>query len=192
MELAKDLRSRQEVRDLVEAAAKAQEQLGKLDQTAIDRIVEAMAQAADRHSAQLAQLAVEETGFGNVGDKIQKNQFAAKTLWNAIKDQKTVGILRKDQEKQVWEIAVPVGVVAGIAPSTNPTSTVIYKAMIALKSGNAIVISPHPGAKNCSLKAARILAEAAEQAGCPTGAVACITTPTMEAVDELMKHPKIM
>ena len=191
MELAKDLRSRQEVRDLVEAAAKAQEQLRKLDQTAIDRIVEVMAQAADRHSAQLAQLAVEETGFGNVGDKIQKNQFAAKTLWKSIKDQKTVGILRKDQEKQVWDIAVPVGVVAGIAPSTNPTSTVIYKAMIALKSGNAIVISPHPGAKNCSLKAARILAEAAEQAGCPKGAVACITTPTMEAVDELMKHPKI-
>lgn len=191
MELAKDLRSRQEVRDLVEAAAKAQEQLRKLDQKAIDRIVEAMAQAGERHAEELARLACDETGFGNVPDKIVKNQFASKTLWNAIKDQKTVGILKQDQEHKVWDVAVPVGVVAGIAPSTNPTSTVIYKAMIALKAGNAIVLSPHPGAKSCSLRAAQLLSQAAEAAGCPKGAIGCISTPTMDAVEELMKHPQV-
>lgn len=191
MELSKDLQSRQEVRDLVEAAARAQEQLRKLDQGAIDKIVEAMARAGSGHAEELARLACEETGFGNVPDKIEKNKFASETLWNAIRDQKTVGILRKDEEHKVWDVAVPVGVVAGIAPSTNPTSTVIYKAMISLKAGNAIVFSPHPGAKNCSLRTARLMAEAAEGAGCPKGAIGCISIPTMEAVEELMKHPQV-
>ena len=191
MELAKDLMSRQEVRDLVEAAARAQEQLRHMDQSAIDRIVEAMAKAGSAHAQELAELANKETGFGSVPDKVIKNQFASQKLWNTIRDQKTVGILRKDFEKQVWDVAVPVGVIAGIAPSTNPTSTVIYKSMIALKGGNAIVFSPHPGAKECSLKAAQIMAEAAEAAGCPKGAIGCISVPTMEAVDELMKHPKV-
>ena len=191
MELSKDLQSRQQVRDLVEAAAKAQETLRKLDQKAIDRIVEAMANAAAAHAEELAAMAVEETGFGNKTDKTEKNLFASKTLWNAIKDQKTIGILRKDGEKQVWDVAVPVGVIAGLAPSTNPTSTVIYKAMIALKGGNAIVFSPHPGAKKCSCYAAELLAKAAEEAGCPKGAIGCVSIPTMQAVEELMKHPKV-
>ena len=191
MELSKDLKSRQEVRDLVTAAVAAQQQLRRLDQTAIDRIVEAMACAGHEHAEELARLAVEETGFGNVKDKITKNKFASLTLWHAIKEQKTVGILHKDEEKKVWDVAVPVGVIAGIAPSTNPTSTVIYKSIIAIKSGNAIVLSPHPGAKNCSLRAAQLMIQAAEGAGCPHGAIGCITTPTMDAVDELMKHPKV-
>lgn len=191
MELAKDLQSRQQVRDLVEAAAKAQEVLRKMDQASIDRIVEAMAKTADDHAEELAEMAVEETGFGNGPDKVRKNRFASRTLWAAIKDQKTVGILKKDKENKVWDVAVPVGVIAGIAPSTNPTSTVIYKAMIALKGGNAIVLSPHPGAKKCSCRAAELLAKAAEGAGCPKGAIGCISIPTMQAVDELMKHPKV-
>ena len=191
MELSKDLKSRQEVRDLVEAAAKAQETLGRMDQNSIDSIVEAMAKAAATHAEELGAMACEETGFGNVTDKKAKNCFAANTLWEAIRNQKTVGILRCDPEKMVWDIGVPVGVVAGIVPSTNPTSTVIYKAMIALKAGNAIVFSPHPGAKRCTLYAAGILAQAAEAAGCPKGAVACISEPTMEAVEELMKHRKV-
>lgn len=191
MELSKDLLSRQQVRDLVEAAAEAQKVLCTMDQKSIDRIVEAMARTAADHAEELAAMAVEETGFGNKADKIQKNLFASRTLWEAIKDQKTVGILRKDREKQVWDVAVPVGVIAGIAPSTNPTSTVIYKAMIALKGGNAIVLSPHPGAVKCSLRAAELLAKAAEAAGCPKGAIGCISLPTMQAVDELMKHPKV-
>ena len=191
MELSKDLMSRQEVRDLVAAAAAAQEQLRKLDQGAIDRIVEAMAKAGSEHAEELARMAQEETGFGNVKDKTAKNKFASLTLWHAIKDQKTMGILKKDEKKKVWDVAVPVGVIAGIAPSTNPTSTVIYKSMIAMKSGNAIVLSPHPGAKKCSLHAAKLMAQAAETAGCPRGAIGCITIPTMDAVDELMKHPQV-
>lgn len=191
MELAKDLKSRQEVRDLVETAAEAQKVLRTLDQDAIDRIVRAMAQAGQRHARELAEQARSETGFGSVLDKVIKNEFASKTLWEAVKDLKTVGILRKDPEKQVWDVGVPVGVIAGIAPSTNPTSTVIYKSMIALKGGNAIVFSPHPGAKACSLRAAQLMAQAAEQAGCPKGAIGCISLPTMDAVDELMKHPKV-
>ena len=191
MELAKDLRSRQEVRDLVETASLAQEQLCRLDQTAIDRIVEAMAKAGSERASELAELACCETGFGNVPDKTVKNKFASETLLKAIRDQKTVGVLKEDRERRVWDVAVPVGVVAGIVPSTNPTSTVIYKAMISLKAGNAIVFSPHPGARECSILAAKYMAQAAEQAGCPKGAIGCITLPTMDAVDELMKHPKV-
>jgi len=191
MELAKDLQSRQEVRLLVEAAARAQKRLRTMDQAAIDRIVEAVAKAAADHAAELAQMAVEETGFGNVEDKIEKNRFASQTLWQAIRDIRTMGILRQDPEKQVWDVGVPVGVVAGIVPSTNPTSTVIYKAMIALKGGNAIVFSPHPHAAVCSIHAAKLVAEAAEREGCPAGAVGCITLPTMDAVQELMKHPQV-
>ena len=191
MELANDLKSRQEVRDLVEAAAEAQKVLRTLNQDAIDRIVLAMAQAGQRHARELAEQAQAETGFGNVPDKVIKNEFASKTLWEAVKDLKTVGILLKDPEKQVLDVGVQVGVIAGIAPSTNPTSTVIYKSMIALKGGNAIVFSPHPGAKACSLRAARLMAQAAESAGCPKGAIGCISIPTMDAVDELMKHPKV-
>lgn len=191
MELEKDLKSRQEVRMLVAAAAKAQDQLQTMDQQAVDRIVEAMAKAASEHAAELAQMAVDETGFGNIPDKIEKNRFAACTLWEAIRDQKTVGILHQDEKRRIWDVGVPVGVVAGIVPSTNPTSTVIYKAMIALKAGNSIVFSPHPNAVSCTTRAASLLAEAAVKAGCPKGAVGCITIPTMDGVQELMKHPQV-
>lgn len=191
MELSKDLQSRQQVRDLAAAAAAAQEKLRTMDQAAIDRIVKAMADAAYAHAEELAKLAVEETGYGNVRDKTRKNRFASHTLWDAIREQKTVGILNKDHEKRTWDVAVPVGVVAGIAPSTNPTSTVIYKSMIALKGGNTIVFSPHPGAKNCSCRTAELLMQAAKEAGCPDGAIGCISIPTMEAVEELMKHPQV-
>ncbi len=191
MELEKDLKSRQQVRELVTAAARAQEKLRTFDQQAIDRIVEAMAQTAFAHAEELARLAVEETGFGNVPDKTRKNQFASRTLWEAIREQRTVGILGKDPKSRTWDVGVPVGVIAGIAPSTNPTSTVIYKAMIALKGGNTIVLSPHPGAKNCSCRTAELLMEAAKNAGCPDGAIGCISIPTMEAVEELMKHPQV-
>jgi len=191
MELAKDLRSRQEARDLVEAASLAQEQLSRMSQAEIDRIVAAMSEAAQSHAEELAEQARKETGFGSVPDKTTKNRFASQKLWETIQNEKTVGILRKDEDRRVWDVAVPVGVIAGIVPSTNPTSTVIYKAMIALKGANAIVFSPHPGAKDCSLRTAKMLAEAAEAAGCPKGAIGCISTPTMDAVDELMKHSNV-
>ena len=191
MELSKDLMSRQEVRNLVDAAYEAQKTLRELDQAAVDRIVEAMAKAGSQNAGVLAEEARRETGFGTVADKTEKNRFASMTLWEHIKDLPTVGILHRDEARKVWDIGVPVGVVAGIVPSTNPTSTVIYKAMIALKAGNSIVFSPHPGAKACTIHAAKLMAEAAERAGCPAGAVGCITTPTMDAVEELMKHPRV-
>ena len=191
MELSKDLRSRQEVRDLVQAAQQAQEQLCRMDQSAIDRIVEAIAKAGADHAEELAQAACRETGFGNATDKKVKNCFAANKVYDAIRHQKTVGILREDKEQKIWDVAVPVGVIAGIVPSTNPTSTVIYKTLIALKGGNAIVFSPHPGARECTLQTVRYLSQAARQAGCPEGAIGCITTPTMDAVEELMKHPLV-
>ncbi len=191
MELAKDLQSRQQVRELVEKAHKAQMILQTMTQEAIDRIVAAIAKCGETHAQELAELAVKETGFGNAADKVVKNRFASATVHEAVKSIKTVGILREDAEKKVWDVGVPVGVVAGIAPSTNPTSTVLYKSIIALKGGNTIVFSPHPGARDCTKKTVDYIMEAARGAGCPEGAVSCITIPTMDAVEELMKHPEV-
>ena len=188
MELDKDLRSRQEARALLAAAQEAFEALKHFDQAKLDCIVDAIADAGEKHAAALAQLAVEETGFGNAADKAEKNRFAARRVQQAVRGMRTVGILREDAERRVWDVGVPVGVIAGIVPSTNPTSTVIYKSIIALKAGSPIVFSPHPGAVNCTCKAARLVAEAAEAAGCPKGAIGCIPTPTMDAVHELMHH----
>ena len=191
MELSLDLKSRQEVRDLVEKADNAGKILSKMSQEQIDAIVKAVAEAGEKHAAELGKMAVEETGFGNPQDKAQKNIFASKHVYEAVKSMKTTGILRKDEEKKVWDVGVPVGVIAAIAPSTNPTSTVFYKAIIALKGGNTIVFSPHPGAKTCTLRAVELLMAAAKTAGCPDGAVGCITTPTMDAINEIMRHPKV-
>lgn len=188
MELDKDLRSRQETRELIAAAQTAFEELKHFDQARLDRIVDAVADAGEKNAAQLAELAVAETGFGNEADKTEKNRFAARRVQQALRGMRTVGILREDAERKIWDVGVPVGVIAGIVPSTNPTSTVIYKTMIALKAGSPIVFSPHPGAVNCTGKAAQLIAEAAEAAGCPKGAVGCISVPTMDAVNELMHH----
>ncbi len=167
-------------------AERAYQELKHFDQTKIDAIVAAMKEAGCKNAELLGKMACEETGFGNAHDKAEKNRFASGRIYEAIKDMKTVGILRK--QDKLWDIGVGVGVIAGIVPSTNPTSTVIYKAMIALKAGNAIVFSPHPGAVNCTKKAAELIAQAAYQAGCPKGAIGCISVPTMEAVQELMHH----
>ena len=186
MELDKDLRSRQETRELMEQAEKAFHSLRTFSQEQLDRIVKAIRDTAMEHAQELGAMACSETGFGNAKDKAEKNRFAADRVYRAIQDMKAVGILK--QEQGLWEIGVPVGVIAGIVPSTNPTSTVIYKAMISLKAGSPIVFSPHPGAVQSTCKTAKLLAEAAEKAGCPKGAIGCISTPTMEAVQELMHH----
>lgn len=183
-----DLQSIQEVRNQLKLADQAQKLLEALSQQQIDEIIRAMALEAGQSAAALAELAVEETGFGNVADKTAKNNFVAGEVYQAIKDMKTVGIIYKDDRNQVWEIAQPVGVIAGIVPSTNPTSTVMFKAMIALKARNAIVFSPHPSAKRCSLAAAERMQAAAERAGAPPNAVQCLTMPTLEASQELMTH----
>ena len=134
----------------------------------------------------LAEMAVRETGFGNVQDKVTKNRFASQRVWEAVKDMKTVGVLKEDPREKLWEVGVPVGTIAAIVPSTNPTSTVCYKALIALKSGNSIVFSPHPKAIACTMQAARIAAAAAEKAGAPKGAVSCLSIATLDGCKELM------
>lgn len=188
MEFDKDLRSVQETRTLIRQAEAAFQVLRTLKQEQLDAITEAISRAGSENAAMLGKMACEETGFGNAKDKEAKNRFAAERVYQAISGMKTVGILREDRERRVWDVGVPVGVIAGIVPSTNPTSTVIYKAMIALKAGSPIVFSPHPHAVKCTVKAAELIARAAETAGCPKGAVGCISTPTMSAVQELMRH----
>lgn len=186
--LDKDLVSVQEVRNLLKKAKEAQKKLAQMNQEQIDRITKAISDAGYAQAEKLAKMANKETGFGIWQDKVIKNVFASRMVYDAIKDIKTVGIIGEDKEKQVMNIGVPVGVVAGIVPSTNPTSTVIYKAMISIKAGNAIVFSPHPSAKECILEAVKAISKAAEAAGCPEGAIATITVPTLEATNELMRH----
>ncbi|MCY9665653.1 acetaldehyde dehydrogenase (acetylating) [Paenibacillus alginolyticus] len=188
MKLDSDLQAIQEVRHFLQEAKAAQKQLEQMTQSQIDVIVAAMAQAAESEAERLGVLAVEETGFGKVADKKAKNLFVARDVYSAIKDMQTVGIIRKDDVKQVWEIAQPVGIVAAIIPSTNPTSTVLFKCMISLKSRNAIVISPHPSALRCSQESAVVMRAAAEKAGAPPGLIHCLSVPSLEASGELMKH----
>src|SRR5918999_3742756 len=147
MSVDKDLVSVQQARDLVEAAHRAQAQVAEFDQAKIDSICEAMARAAQADAARLGAMAVEETGFGVPEDKEVKNRFAAEDVWNAFKGMRTVGVIA--ESKDVVEIASPRGVVAAIIPSTNPTSTAIFKILIAIKSRNAVVLSPHPSAARC-------------------------------------------
>lgn len=184
----KDLLSVQEARDLIAKANSAQAVLNSMSQKQIDAIVQAIAEAGARHAERLAKLANEETGFGRWQDKVIKNCFASQFLYEAIKDQKTIGILREDHSSKIIDIGVPVGVVVGLVPSTNPTSTVLFKALISIKAGNAIIFSPHPNAKECILETVRIITKAAEAAGAPAGAISTLTIPTLEATQELMKN----
>lgn len=182
----KDLVSVQQARDLVEAAHRAQAVLARFDQGKIDRICEAMARAALREAARLGAMAVEETGFGIADDKREKNRFASEDVWNFFKSLRTVGVINESPD--VLEIASPRGVVCGIIPSTNPTSTAIFKLLIAVKSRNAIVLSPHPSAAKCINETARIMREAGVKEGLPPEAVACMTSATIEGTEALMKH----
>ncbi len=183
-----DLQSIQEARNLIEKAAEAQQVLARFSQAQVDTVVEACAHSAEQAAEPLARLAVEETTYGVVADKVEKNLFSARDVYRAIKDMKTVGVIREDAEAGVVEIAVPAGVVAAIIPCTNPTSTAIYKVLIALKGRNTIVMSPHPSAVRCILETARVLHEAAQKAGAPEGCIGCLSLPTMEATRELMQH----
>ncbi len=189
MELVdKDLRSIQETRNLIRKAKEAQKELASFSQNQIDDIVKAVSDAAFSQREALAKLANEETGFGIYEDKIIKNAFAAKVVYEEMKHKRTVGVITDDVAKKVTEIAVPVGVIAGLIPSTNPTSTVIYKALISLKSANSIVFSPHPNALKSIIATVEIIQKAAVGAGAPEGCVSVITIPTMQATSELMKN----
>nr|MBQ8244449.1 acetaldehyde dehydrogenase (acetylating) [Oscillospiraceae bacterium] len=191
MEFDKDLAARQEARAVAKAAEEAQRKLADFSQEQLDAIVEAVAKAFRDNAVLLAEMAVSETGFGNVEDKTTKNRFASGMVAEAVRGMKTVGLLRELPEEKLWEIGVPMGVIAAIVPSTNPTSTVCYKALIALKSGNAIVFSPHPKAIACTRKAAQIVAEAAEKAGAPRGCVGCLSIPSLDGCKELMTAKQV-
>ena len=184
----KDLQSIQEMRELVQKAKTAQIEFRAYDQTRVDRIVKAMADAGYEAAERLGRMAHEETGFGKPEDKKKKNEFATRRVWESIKDLRTVGVISEDREKKIIEIAEPMGVVCALIPSTNPTSTVMFKAIISVKGRNGVVASPHPKAAKCTLEAMNVVAQAAEAAGAPQGLMSCLPTPTIEATNELMKH----
>ena len=185
-----DLRSIQEARDLVARAAEAQRAFARADQRTVDAVVTAMARAASAASERLARMAVDETGMGVYEHKVLKNRFSSDYLLEYILPLQTVGVVREDRARKVRELAVPMGVVAAIVPTTNPTSTAIYKALISVKARDACVMSPHPRATKCVVETVRILDEAATKAGAPAGLVACMTTPTLEGTHALMRHER--
>jgi len=187
-ELDRDLVSIQEARRLAVACREAQRAFADTSQEEVDRICAAMADAAYHASERLGRMAVEETGYGVPAHKTVKNQFSSRTVWGSIRDIPTVGILRRDEVKKVVEIGWPVGVIAALTPSTNPTSTAMYKVLIAVKARNGIVIGPHPAAKDCSCETVRIMAEAGEAAGMPHGLTGCIRNVTLDGAQELINH----
>jgi acetaldehyde dehydrogenase (acetylating) len=187
----RDLASIQEARELARRARQAQAQLGELSQERIDAIVDAMAAAVTPQADTLARLAVEETGFGVVADKVQKNLFSSDRVYRFIRPMRTVGVVNRIEDRKVVEIAEPFGVVAAIVPSTNPTSTAIYKILIAVKARCAIVLSPHPSAVRCISRTAEIMAQAARAAGAPEDSILWMTTVTLEGTQELMKAREV-
>lgn len=184
-----DLQALQEVRDAVRRAVAAQAQVAELSQEQVDRLCAAMAKAAAAAAADLARLAVEETGIGRAHSKVLKNLFASEGIWRSIEKEKTVGVIRRDEQQGVIEIAAPIGVVCGVVPTTNPTSTAIGKALLAVKGRNSIVISPHPRAKRCIFETVEVLRRALERAGAPADLVQCLRQPTQESTQALMEHP---
>lgn len=184
----KDLLSVQEVRELVQRAKFAQQQLATQSQGEIDEIIRAIADAGVRNAVRLGKMAQEETGFGIAEDKAVKNVFGSRVVYDFIRDMKTVGILEHDEVNKTFTVGVPMGVIAGLIPSTNPTSTVFYKAIIAIKAGNSIVFSPHPNAKNCILASVSVIRQAIAEAGANEDLVNCVTIPTVQATNTLMSH----
>jgi acetaldehyde dehydrogenase (acetylating) len=184
----RDLASIAEARSLARRAKQAWLELAEFSQERIDAIVDAMAAAATAQAEVFARLAVEETGYGVVEDKIQKNLFSSQKVYNFIRPMKTVGVIARHEDRRVIDIAEPFGVVAAVVPSTNPTSTAIYKILIALKARCTIVLSPHPAAVKCITRVAEVMEEAARRAGAPAGAVNWMATVTLEGTQELMKQ----
>lgn len=180
------LQSVDRVKILIREAREAQRQLAALSQAEIDDIVERMARAAEVHAKPLAVLAHRETGYGRWEDKVARNLHAARTVSRSIRGLRTIGVVNGDGRNGTEEIAVPVGVVAALVSATDPTASVFARAMLAVKTGNAVIFSPHPLAAFSTAEAVRALREAAEAAGAPKGVVACIETPTKKAVQELM------
>src|SRR5215510_2048046 len=187
----RDLASIAEARALARRAKQAWLELAEFSQERIDAIVDAMAAAATPQAERFARLAVEETGYGVVADKVQKNLFSSQKVYHFIRPMKTVGVVARHEDRRVVEIAEPFGVVAAVVPSTNPTSTAIYKILISIKARCAIVISPHPAAVKCITRVAEVMDEAARRAGAPAGAINWMTTVTLEGTQELMKQREV-
>jgi len=186
----KDLLSIQEARQMAEQAYQAQQVWAKASQAQVDRVCATMADAAYLASERLGRLASEETGYGVPEHKKLKNEFASKHVWKSIKDIKTVGVVNYDAEKRVYEIAWPMGVVAALIPSTNPTSTVMNKILISVKARDAIVVAPHPAAVNCCFETVRVMKDAALNAGVPPGLINCLTQISLPGTQELMSHKR--
>src|SRR5512142_2318774 len=183
-----DLSSIQEARDQVARAYEAWQTWSHASQEDVDRVCAAMADAAYRASERLGRLAQEETGYGVALHKKLKNQFGSKNVWESIRDVKTVGVIRHDPVRRLYEIAWPMGVVAALVPSTNPTSTAFFKCLIAVKARNAIVVSPHPAAVRCTFEAVEAMRMAAEAAGAPKGLISCLQQVSLPGTQELMTH----
>ena len=177
--------------ELVEKAKIASREYLKLDQETVDRIIKAMSMAGLEHHMELAKMAIEETGRGVYEDKITKNMFATEYIYHSIKNEKTVGIINENDEDDYVEIAEPVGIIAGVTPVTNPTSTTMFKSIIAAKTRNVIIFGFHPSAQKCSVRAAEIMKEAAVKAGAPENCILWIPEPSVEATSELMHHPGV-
>ncbi len=188
MALDLDLQSIQEARDLAEAAYKAQLIWGRATQQEVDRVCAAMAEAAFQASARLGQMAHEETGYGIPAHKKLKNELGSMGVWNSIKDEPTVGVIRHDSEKRIYEIVWPMGVIAALTPSTNPTSTAMFKSISAVKARNAIIIAPHPSAARSTSETCRIMQEAAQKAGAPHNLVNCMQNISLPGTNELLRH----
>ncbi len=186
-----DLDSIREARQLARRARDAQTRLAELTQEQVDGMVGAAAAAAATQAAPFARMAVEETGYGNEADKVRKNLFAAETIHRFIEPMRTVGVIRRLEAERVVEIAEPFGVVAAVVPSTNPTSTAIYKILVCLKARCAVVLSPHPAAARCVRRVAEVMTAAAVDAGMPDDAVTCMTTVTLEGTQELMRRREV-
>ncbi len=184
----KDLGSIQEARDLVTAAYAAWQIWSRASQQEVDRVCAAMAEAGYQASERLGRLAQEETGYGVAAHKKLKNQFGSRAVWESIRDVKTVGVIRQDPARRLYEIAWPMGVVAALVPSTNPTSTAFFKCLIAVKARNAIVVSPHPSAVRCTFESVEAMRLAAEAAGAPQGLISCLQQISLPGTQELMTH----
>lgn len=176
---------------LIQLVKDAQRAYGKFDQEGVDKVVEAMATAATAQAEHLATLAHEETGFGNIKDKTTKNLFASETIYEYLKDKPSVGIYERDEEKKIYKVARPIGVIAALIPMTNPTSTVISKVLNALKARSGIILSPHPRAEKAIVETAKVLNEAAVKAGAPDGLIQVLLSPTLEKTQELLRHEGI-
>jgi acetaldehyde dehydrogenase (acetylating) len=187
----KDLLSIQEARDLADAAYQAQLIWGHASQEEVDRVCAAMADAAYLASGRLGQLAHEETGYGVAAHKKLKNELGSRIVWESIKNIRTVGVIHQDQQRRVFDIAWPMGVIVALTPSTNPTSTAMFKILSAVKARNAIIVAPHPSAVSCTFETTSLMQQAAEKAGAPANLVSCMQIISLQGTQELMKHKRV-